>query len=100
HVSGHSYSRRCRACWQKGEFPLWPLSRKVIYVDQFAISNMMKALNKAVEAHDRVAGDPFWLTLFEKLERIVKLQLAICPHSDAHRRESMVTDLYEPLKRM
>jgi hypothetical protein len=100
HVGPHFYSRRCRNCWQKGEYPLWPLSRKVIYVDQFAISNMMKALNKATAAHSRVAADPFWLTLFEKLDRIVKLQLAICPHSDAHRRESMVSVLFEPLKRM
>ena len=100
HVSGHSYSRRCRKCWHKGEYPLWPLARKVIYVDQFAISNMMKALNKATQAHSRVVADPFWLMLFEKLDRVVKLQLAICPHSDAHRRESMVSDLFEPLKRM
>ena len=33
-------------------------------------------------------------------ERVIKLQLAICLYSDAHRQESMVTDFYEPLKRM
>jgi hypothetical protein len=43
HVGPQGYSRRCRECWHKGEFPLWPFSRKVIYIDQFAISNTMKA---------------------------------------------------------
>ncbi len=99
-ISSDSYSRRCVECWEKGEFALWPLARKVIYVDQFAISNMMKALNKAHQAHSRAAADPFWLTLFERLDRLVKLQLAICPYSDAHRHESMMTGFFEPLKRM
>ena len=46
-VHGCMYRRRCRACWHGAEFPLWPLSRKIIYIDQFAISDMMKTLNSA-----------------------------------------------------
>ena len=100
HIGAQSYSRRCRKCWQKGDFPLWPLSRKVIYIDQFAISNMTKALNKAGPRHTAAAANPFWVTLFERLERVVKLQLVICPDSDVHRHESMVSGFFEPLKRM
>jgi hypothetical protein len=92
HINAHSYDRRCVNCWCKGNFPLWPLNRKVVYIDQFAISDMMKSLNRAAEHHSRAAADPFWLALFERLDRVVKLQLAICPYSDAHRHESMVSD--------
>jgi hypothetical protein len=99
-IWSQSYSRRCRKCWSKGDFPLWPLSRKVVYIDQFAISNMVKALNPACRSHKAAAADPFWLTLFERLERVVKLQLVICPYSDVHRHESMVSGFFEPLRRM
>ena len=47
-----------------------------------------------------MAADPFWQTLFERLDRLVKLQLVICPHSDVHRHESLVSGHYEALKRM
>ena len=73
---------------------------KVIYVDQFAISNMMKAIDVAAEAHDRAAADPFWLALFEQLERVCKLQLAICPDSRQHFNESLVSPFFDALKRM
>jgi hypothetical protein len=43
---GHEmYTRRCRACWFKAHGALPPLSRKVVYIDQFAISDRMKTLN-------------------------------------------------------
>jgi hypothetical protein len=82
-ISGNSCSRRCRECFHSEQLPLWPLEKKVIYIDQFAISNMMKAIDDTLESHDRTAADPFWLELFEALERVCKLQLAICPDSEA-----------------
>ena len=75
-----------------------PHYKKVIYVDQFAISNMMKAVNAKARAHRRV--DPFWLKLFEALERVCKLQLAVCPSSPVHRDESLVSRDFISLKRM
>ena len=99
-VGSDSYSRKCRACWHGDQYALWPLSRKVVYIDQFAISNMMKALNRESPRHAAAAANPFWVTLFERLDRLVKLQLIICPDSDLHRHESMVSGFFEPLKRM
>jgi hypothetical protein len=99
-VGVEMYSRRCRQCWFKGSFPLPPLSRKVVYIDQFAISNMMKTLNARSPRHASAKADPFWLKLFEALERVVKLQLVVCPDSDVHHNESMVFPWYEELKRM
>ena len=100
-IGGRSYSRRCRECWHTSRYPvLSTLRKKVIYVDQFAISNMMKAIDVTAKAHDRAAADPFWLSLFEQLERVCKLQLAVCPESHAHNDESLASPFYEPLKRM
>ena len=99
-VGGQMYKRRCRECWYTDDRPLWPLDKKVIYVDQFAISNMMKAIDVTAKGHDRTAADPFWLSLFEGLERVCKLQLAVCPNSDAHLDESLLSPFFGPLKRM
>jgi hypothetical protein len=100
-VNSGSYDRRCRECHFKNDgIPLWPTEKKVIYIDQFAISNMAKALNDKMKGHENAAADPLWLKLFEALERVCKLQLAICPDSTAHRDESLVSAYFAPLKRM
>ena len=100
-IGRETYSRRCRKCWHTSNYPIMStVKKKVVYVDQFAISNMMKAIDVAAKAHDRAAADPFWLPLFEQLERVCKLQLAICPDSPSHRDESMVSPFYDALKRM
>src|SRR6266566_8713190 len=75
-----------------------PHLKKVIYVDQFAISEMVKAVDTRSKAHSRV--DPFWRQVFEALERVCKLQLVVCPWSPFHRDESLVSEMFEPLKRM
>jgi transcription elongation factor Elf1 len=57
---GHEmYTRRCRACWFKAHGALPPLSRKVVYIDQFAISDMMKTLNAEHPRHAEAAANPF-----------------------------------------
>jgi hypothetical protein len=94
-VGGRSYQRRCRNCWHGARFALPDLSRKVLYVDQFVISNMMKALDGTHPRHQATAADPLWRTLFERLDRLVKLQVVICPPSDVHRSESLVTAYYQ-----
>ncbi len=75
-----------------------PHLKKVIYLDQFAISEMVKAINTTSRAHGHV--DPFWRQVFEALERVCKLQLVVCPWSPIHRDESLVSEMFESLKRM
>lgn len=75
-----------------------PHLKKVIYIDQFAISDMMKAVDAKARAHKRV--DAFWLRLFEALERVCKLQLAVCPSSPIHREESLLSHSFASLERM
>ncbi|HVC20058.1 MAG TPA: hypothetical protein VNE16_08280 [Vicinamibacterales bacterium] len=75
-----------------------PHFKKVIYLDQFAISEMVKAIDARSKSHARVKR--FWRQVFEALERVCKLQLVVCPWSPIHRDESLVSEMFEPLKRM
>lgn len=96
-ISGCGYTRRCRECWFTDRFELPKLSKKVIYLDQFAISEMMKAINKKLGKEKKV--DKYWFSLFEKLEKLNKSQLIVCPDSTFHRSESMFFEV-ESMKRM
>src|SRR6476620_7774230 len=75
-----------------------PHLKKVIYVDQFAVSEMVKAIDTRSKKHSHV--EPFWRQVFEALERVCKLQLVVCPWSHLHRNESLVSEMFEQLKRM
>jgi|SRR6185312_11646449 len=96
-IGGNRYTRRCRECWRDKTYPLPMLQKKLVYLDQFAISEMMKAINAKLGKQDKV--DPFWLGLFERLDSLIAKQLIICPDSHFHQRESLV-NRYKPLKRM
>lgn len=105
-ISDHYYSRRCRECYypsgheSPATYPLPKLDKKVIYIDQLAISNMMKFLNPETKAYQKKRVDSFWGKLFERLDSLCKLQLIICPDSDFHKSESLLAPFYTPLKRM
>jgi len=96
-ITGQHYTRRCRECWFTESYDLPELRKKIIYLDQFVISHMMKAINHRLGKTKKVG--PFWLKLFERLDRLVKLQLIICPDSTFHRNESLLSH-YQALKRM
>ena len=107
-ICDHHYFRRCTECYypdpSKGEknhkYLLPKLNKKVIYIDQFAISNMMKFLNPSVKSHEKVKADIFWGKLFEQLNTLCKLQLIICPDSDMHETEPLLVPYYKSLKRI
>jgi hypothetical protein len=50
-----------------------PHFKKVVYLDQFVISEIVNAIDPHAKAHARV--DPFWRQAFEALEQVSKLQL-------------------------
>ena len=99
-IGGAWHTRRCRHCFITESYPLPELTKAVIYIDQFAISNMMKALNDEMQSHERAKAEPFWLQMFDALERASKLQLIVCPDSSAHRDESLMRPYFGALKRM
>ena len=71
-------------------FPV--LKKKIIYLDQFAISEMMKAFNPKTPAFHKI--DRFWKVLFCKLDRLLRLQAICCPDSDFHEDESLLWPEY------
>ena len=91
-VHDYSYSRRCINCWFDKRFSLPRLTKKVIYLDQFVISNMMKELDDAESTPRSRSHAGFYLELFETLDRVCKLQLAVCPDSSIHNLESVVVE--------
>lgn len=100
------YCRRCKECYypKPGEplhiTSLPKLKKKIIYLDQCAISEMMKVLNPKTKAYKKGNVDKYWIIMFEKLDVLCKLQLIICPFSESHIDESLLSEHYEPLRRI
>src|SRR5260370_17001058 len=98
-IQGLNYFKRCRACFHSQMFRLPSLTKKVIYLDQFALSNIMKALNPDTKAYKR-GIDPFWIMLFKKLDNLFKLQLIVCPNSSVHEKETRFSSHFQPINRI
>ena len=86
----NSYSRECINCGHTEDYPLPKIRKKIIYLDQFVISNLVKLLDRDHKSHEAIKDDPFWEKLFVKLEEASRLQLIVCPDSFYHRDESIV----------
>jgi hypothetical protein len=91
--------RRCRTCWFTGSVRLPELTKKVVYIDQFAVSNIMKVLSPEARGHERTASEPLWSELFETLSVVTGLQLVVCPDSREHEHESLASPFHRSLKR-
>jgi hypothetical protein len=83
-----------------------PPQPKVLYLDQWALSNLAKALlpesrARFVSESDRAAGAGMWPRLLAHIERLVKAGLLVCPSSSVHRLESSLdTRLRDALRRL
>lgn len=103
-ITSSSYSRRCGEClFPKGDSPaasfdLPKLKKKILYLDQCAISNMMKALNPHLISNPNHSIDPFWNNLFAKIFQLCKMQRVVCVDSSFHTDESLPTAFYRDLK--
>jgi hypothetical protein len=98
-ISGSSLMRRCRDCLHKRENQLPALRKKIIYLDQFVISNLMKLKNSATKGYATVAADPFWRELHDLLFELRQLQMICCPDSGSHVQESRTSPFNAELKK-
>ena len=96
-VAPTQYVKRCVECLATQQRPLPSApTPHVLYLDQFAISNLARAL--APEHRERFSSDDpvtqrgFWPRFFGRLGRLVRLGLLVCPPSSIHRAESMLDD--------
>lgn len=98
-VSNNVAHHRCSACLSDEDHPLPPVNKRIVYLDQNAISEMAKATNPTTKGHSRV--HEIWIKLYHRLARLVRLQVIVCPASEYHRRESRLTPQLQPvLERM
>lgn len=103
-VSWWYCTQRCKSCFNDDGFRLPKINKKIIYLDQFVVSNLMKSINKS---HPSYWKDDLliWNGIYEKLDKLLYLRLIICPYSDIHETESVLTNktylqAYESLKKM
>lgn len=87
-VSSESYERRCKFCGAKATYFLPEVDKKVLYLDQFAISEIFK-IKKCKRRADAPHAE-FWAEANDLLDRAIMRQQIICPASNIHRDETMV----------
>ena len=92
--------RRCRDCWHHHYVHLPQLRKKIIYLEQFVISDLAKLKNPAFRGHQKVASNPFWHELYDLLVELRGLQLICCPDSSSHQQESRISEMNADLKNM
>lgn len=98
-INRDSYMRRCSNCWHKADYRLPMLKKKIIYLDQFVVSDIMKLNNPGAKGHASVAKDPFWSELDELLRELRNLQLICCPAPREHEDESLLSPFFANLKK-
>ena len=86
------YTQKCSVCGHRATYFLPPLDKKIIYLDQFALSEMLKSIDPSVPRRGTL--NPIWRTLFNKLEQLSRKQLLVCPKSTYHNIESLPTTFY------
>lgn len=94
-VNRRSCVRRCHECGHTQSDPLPPLDRRLIYLDQLALSNLAKA---QADQSSRTPVEAFWPTALARIDRLVLLQLLACPRSSFHEEEGLVWSGYESLR--
>jgi hypothetical protein len=98
-IDGSHLMRRCRDCWHKQDYRLPELRKRIIYLDQFVISNLMKLENPATKGHVAVVADPFWRELHDLIFQLRHLQMICCPDSGSHEEESRTSPFNAELKK-
>jgi transcription elongation factor Elf1 len=99
-ISRSEYTRCCRECWNKADFHVPEVRKKIIYLDQFVISNLVKLKNPKTPAQTKLAADPFWQELYDLIFQLRYLQMICCPDSWSHEEESRISNMNADLKKM
>lgn len=85
---GDSIVWRCSRCRYDEQEPLPPIDKRVIYLDQFAFSELFK-LKAGTRRNDKLTE--FWQEVDVLIHRVVHLQAAVFPHSNIHHGETVVS---------
>ena len=88
-IGGNRLSQRCQQCRFSEDTQLPALDKKVIYLDQFAISNIYKI--QAGETLKQPHVHAFWVEFSQQIRRAQMSQAVIFPASDIHHDETIVS---------
>ena len=99
-VHQYTFEKRCKSCRKSLSYGLPEVDKKVIYLDQFALSNLMKAANNSFRPNTNVQEVAFWKSLYNKVNNIVLKQLAVFPNSLLHLNESLLSPFHSQLEKM
>jgi hypothetical protein len=94
-AGGRSYTRRCKDCGYDESAKLPSVDKAVIYLDQFAFSELFK-LRSGKRRED--AHTEFWQSADRLIHRVVLLQQAVFPPSDVHHSETLVSPWPQELR--
>lgn len=81
--------RHCRACGHAALVDLPTPRKQIIYLDQWAWSKMLIALQRVQAGETLNEHQTFFRDLYLQLDRLVKLMLIVCPHAPVHTVESL-----------
>ncbi|MBI3467150.1 MAG: hypothetical protein HY000_29400 [Planctomycetes bacterium] len=76
-ITGEELLFKCKKCGHDESNKLPPIEKKILYIDQFALSKMVK--NK---------DEQFWGELYDRLTRLTASDIITCPFSSIHVEES------------
>ncbi len=94
-IGGQSVTKRCTNCRYSQTEMLPKLDKKVIYLDQFAFSELFK-IRAGTRREDKWTD--FWSEVDRLLNQAVLLQQVILPHSNIHHNETIVSPFAEGLR--
>lgn len=79
-VLGQYWFAQCRMCPHYCYQPLPKITKKIIYLDQFVLSNIL------------AAKDARWDGVHQRLRVLLSLQMVVCPCSNVHEDESLLAE--------
>ena len=83
-IFGDSIMWKCKKCAETGREKLFRIEKKIIYLDQFGYSNILKSTLR--NNNDK------WNKLGDRIRELVEDQIIVCPYSTVHQTE---TEFYE-----
>ncbi|MFC1498055.1 hypothetical protein ACFLS1_06260 [Verrucomicrobiota bacterium] len=92
-VYSDNYRRRCNRaeCWHTSDaIPLPSLQKKIIYLDQPAISEIAKVREPALKKNTDRQSNSCWIEIERRLTKLISCQAVVCPESECHFYESLV----------
>lgn len=94
-IGENGFTKRCTSCRYSQTELLPALDKKVIYLDQFAFSELHK-LRSGQRREDK--WTPFWTMVSELLNRALLLQQIVVPYSNVHHDETIVSPFPKALR--